>query len=50
MCRRNQLWGFAAIAFGAGMIVCRCFESGFLCNCVAIAVIVVGFCVLKNKW
>lgn len=49
MCRRNQLWGFAAIAFGLGMFFCGCFESRFLCNCVGFAVIIVGFFMLKNK-
>lgn len=49
MCRRNQLWGFVLLAFGAGMFFCGCFESGFLRNCIAIAAIIAGFCILKKK-
>lgn len=42
MCRRNQLLGVAAIAFGLGLLVGSQMESGFLCGCVAIGLIALG--------
>lgn len=49
MWRRNQQCGFVLLAFGAGMLFCGFFESGFLCKCIAIGIIFAGFFFLKKK-
>lgn len=49
MCRKNQLLGFAAIAFGLGMLVGGHISSGFWCTCVGIVVIAVGLTFFQKK-
>ena len=49
MCRRNQLWGVAAMAFGLGVLMASLFESAFFCGCVGVVAIVVGIGVLQKK-
>lgn len=49
MCRRNQLLGIAALAFGAGLLVCCWFDSGFVRNCVGIGLIAAGIFLLQKK-
>ena len=49
MCRRNQLWGFILMAFGLGLLIGQCLESGFFCTCGAIIIIVVGFFALRQR-
>lgn len=43
MCRRNQLAGACGICFGLGLLIATCFESLFLCGCVGVIFIGVGF-------
>lgn len=49
MCRKNQLLGFAAIAFGIGILVGSHIASGFWCSCIGIVVIVVGLTFFQKK-
>lgn len=49
MCRQNQLWGCALLAFGAGVLIGIWIESGFLAHCFGIALIVLGIGVARKK-
>ena len=49
MCRQNQLFGCAMIAFGLGVLIGTWLESGFLCHCMGLATLVFGVCVLRKK-
>lgn len=49
MCRRNQLWGVALVAFGLGLMLASLFESTFFCGCVGVVAIVVGVGILQKK-
>lgn len=49
MCRRNQLWGFNAIAFGLGLLIGCSIESGFWCCMLGIGAIVCGFFSVQRK-
>lgn len=42
MCRKNQLCGCALMAFGLGMMVGLCLESGFFCFLIALIIIGLG--------
>ena len=33
MCRRNQLFGWMLLAFGLGLLIGKCLESGFISSC-----------------
>ena len=49
MCRKNQLMGVAALAFGAGLLLCCWFESEFMRTCLAVALIGWGIFLLQKK-
>ena len=49
MCRRNQLWGVALMAFGIGLLMASLFESTFFCGCVGAVAVAVGVGVLQKK-
>ena len=49
MCRRNHLWGFSMIAFGLGLIVGLCLESGFFCSFLGVGLITLGFWCLGKR-
>ena len=49
MCRKNQLLGIAALAFGLGLLVCGWFESGFVRICFGIGLVAVGVFLLQKK-
>ncbi len=49
MCRQNQLRGFAIMAFGLGLLIGCCIESGFWCCMLGIAAIILGFGLLQKK-
>lgn len=49
MCRRNQLLGWILLAFGLGLLIGKCLESGFLSTIAGIAIIIAGFCVMHRK-
>lgn len=49
MCRHNQLWGFAAISFGLGVLIGTWIESGFLTGCLGLGLVLVGFGFLRKK-
>lgn len=50
MCRKNQLYGWAVIAFGVGLLIGMRIGSGFLMGCVGIGIIAFGFSLLgKNN-
>lgn len=49
MCRRNQLWGWILLAFGLGLLIGKCLESGLLSSFVGIVIVFGGFCVLRQK-
>ena len=48
MCRHNHLWGSVLIAFGVGILVGNWLEGGFLCNCFAIGIMLVGIAVARR--
>ena len=49
MCRRNQLLGVAALAFGLGLLVCSWFESGFVRICFGVGLAAMGILFLQKK-
>ena len=49
MCRQNQLWGFALLSFGLGVIVGMLLESGFFSICFGCGLVILGFCVMHRK-
>lgn len=49
MCRRNHLHGFCAAAFGLGLIVGSCIESGFWCFALGVGAILFGFAIAQKK-
>ena len=49
MCRRNQLWGIAAISFGLGLLVGCSFQSGFWCCVLGIGLMILGFLFCQKK-
>ena len=49
MCRRNQLWGVALLAFGIGLLVGAKIGSGFFCICFAFGLVAFGFSVWRKK-
>lgn len=49
MCRRDQLLGFCAAAFGLGLLIGHCFESGLLSVGIGVALILGGLCLIKQK-
>lgn len=49
MCRRNLVVSAALIAFGAGLLLSLCIESGLVRFGLAAAALVVGFGLLKKK-
>ncbi len=42
MCRKNQLWGLLMMAFGVGMLLACCFESGFFCGLLGLGLAIAG--------
>lgn len=48
MCRRNLFFAGILIAFGVGLLVGSCMESGFISFAVGFGVIVAGFFFLKR--
>lgn len=49
MCRKNQLWGIAVLAFGLGLMVGCWLESEFVRNCFGFGMIAVGVLILQKK-
>lgn len=49
MCRRNQALGCCALAFGIGLLLGHCLESGFFCLCLGVGLLVLGFCKIRQK-
>ena len=49
MCRRDRLLGILAAGVGIGMLLACFFESGFLCCCVGLGLLVTGVLVLQKK-
>lgn len=43
MCRRNQLCGCTLIAFGFGLLIGACLESGFFSFFVGVGIMMLGF-------
>ena len=39
MCRRNHCWGLMLVAFGLGLLIGQCLESGFWCASGSIVII-----------
>ncbi len=48
MCRKNQLLGFGAIAFGMGLLIGSQIVSGFWCVCFSLVAIGVGFTCIRK--
>ena len=48
MCRQNQLWGIALLAFGGGILLGTWLEGGFFTLCFALGMCVVGFGFLRR--
>lgn len=49
MCRQNQMFGFGALAFGLGLLIGCCVESGFWCFVLGIGAILFGFVQFQRK-
>lgn len=49
MCRKNQLRGWAVLAFGLGLLIGNGLESAFFCLCSGIGLIIFGFCLCRRK-
>ena len=48
MCRHNTLWGCVLIAFGVGVLVGTWLKGGFLCNCFAVGLMILGLSVTRK--
>lgn len=48
MCRRNVFFAGVLIAFGVGLLIGSCMESGFIPGVVGFGVVVGGFFFLKR--
>lgn len=49
MCRRNQLLGWILLAFGLGLLIGKCLESGVTSSFVGVIIVFSGFFVLRQK-
>ena len=49
MCRFQQLWGAAVVAFGLGLLLGLCLEKGFIWHCCSIILIVIGVGMFRRK-
>lgn len=49
MCRQNELWAWAAIAFGLGVLLSVWIESGFIRCCIGFAAVALGIMVMQKK-
>ncbi len=49
MCRRNQLYAWILLSFGAGVLLGLWLECNFLAHCFGIGVICAGSCLLRKK-
>lgn len=49
MCRRNVVWGNMLLAFGVGLLLGQCMESGILGSLIGILAIAAGICTLGKK-
>lgn len=49
MCRRNHLLGCCGVAFGLGLLIGHCFESGLLSVVIGIGLILIGLSLIRQK-
>ena len=49
MCRQNELWAWAAIAFGMGVLLGVWIESGFVRCCIGCVAVALGIMVMQKK-
>jgi hypothetical protein len=49
MCRRNHLWGWVLIAFGAGLLLGLFLESGFFCAVIGLGLMALGIWCFGRK-
>ncbi len=49
MCRQNQLFGCALMAFGLGVLIGLWLEQGFVCACLGFGLLIFGFCIVRKK-
>ena len=49
MCRKNQLWGWALIALGIGILIGAKMGNSFLVCCLGVALIAFGFGMFPKK-
>ncbi len=49
MCRRNHLHGWCLVCLGVGLLLGHSLESWLVCCLGGIALICLGFCVMKQK-
>lgn len=49
MCRQNQLFGCSLMAFGFGILIGMWLESGFLCGCLGIGLLICGLSMTRRK-
>ena len=49
MCRQNQLWGCMLLAFGFGVLIGLWIQDGFLAYCFSLAMMLIGFGVMRKK-
>lgn len=49
MCRRNQLWGYALLAFGVGVLVGTWLDSGLFSHLFGLLAIFCGWGISRKK-
>ena len=49
MCRKQHLQGWCMIALGFGLLLGRCLQSWFVCAAGGLALVVLGFCVMRRR-
>lgn len=49
MCRRNHLLGCCSCAFGLGILVGSGLESGLICLCFGIGLLLAGISLIRRK-
>ena len=49
MCRKNHLHGCCCLCLGLGLILGHCISSWFFCCCCGVALLVLGFCIMRRR-
>ena len=49
MCRKKQLHGWCLLCFGLGLMIGHCVNTWLFCGFGGLVLIVLGFCVMRQR-